>query len=167
MVSASIKFLTSRARVPGDSSLSLDREMAFVRTCARLRWRAHESISTGLNRTRTPPVIPSDATSSRVGNWRRTIERTTYPVALVRRLFSRGQRLIVNLFRPPFSTAGKSFLRVAFVNDSRQSPNRIARAFSLSPVLSLPTAHVVNSSVGVQSHGTKNLFQIRQEFCRG
>lgn len=117
MTSASIKFLTSRAHVLGDSSHSLDREMAFVRTCARLRWRAHGSITPGLNRARNPAShqsaigYPFDGVIATVSShgWRklRTAFERTRTHARAVRLFSRGQRLICELVRTNPKASGR------------------------------------------------------------
>jgi hypothetical protein len=142
MSGASIIF---RAHVPGrDLNRFLDREPVAVRTCARLRWRAHSD----LTNAQTPPVTHRVAVIPNSGNvvasilpvWRklrRTVELTQAPVL---RTFSspyRGRvwRLICNLLPVQVHTGQCfSFLRVAFVNDCRQPANSIARTFSFAPV---------------------------------
>jgi hypothetical protein len=127
------------AHVPGFFlKLSLDREPVAIRTCARLRWRAHS----GITKRTTPPAIQSAAASQAPGSGGgRTVERTPNPALRFGPAFSRGQRLISQILAGIKSTAGKcfSFLpRVKFL----QEPSRgIAHRFQFSPVLSSALCH--------------------------
>jgi hypothetical protein len=159
--SASIRFSISRAHVPGYSSLGLDREPAFIRTCARLRWRAHEGITPGSQQASNPASHQSDANILPcVGNWDRTIERTNSLVALARSLFLpalRGDtRLGSAICCRPQITAGKcsAFLRT-LIHDANQSERGLFHRLVVSPVLSFfALCHDPNMQHrSVQSHG--------------
>lgn len=145
---ASITF--SRACVPG--SLSPDRELVAVRTCARLRWRAHSGLIPGLNRTRTPPVTQSVAgpvLRGAASNW-------------IAAVVAFGSALARSLSRParsgPLPTRmdmwsgclrflgalGKALRFLSFrslVHDANQPTRGFFHRFSLSPVLSSSVLH--------------------------
>jgi hypothetical protein len=94
MNTASIKTV---AHVPGFTlKLSLDREPVAIRTCARLRWRAHS----GITKRTTPPAIQSVIAA--ILPWRREARS-------LRRILSRvASRFGPNLFRR-FTAAGTFF----------------------------------------------------------
>lgn len=126
MATASITFC--RAHVPGDLN-RLDRETFPVRTCVRLRWRAHGEINPGSQQARNPASHQSTAVSTPVSGviatflpeWRslRTaFERTRNPIARAVRIFLQGHAGTSNLCRA-FEAAGKPFLRALF-----QSPEK-------------------------------------------
>lgn len=114
MSSATISFL-SRACVPGSLTDSLDREPAAIRTCARLRWRAHSDITPGSQQARNPASHQSVAAILPVGigRLREPVECGGPSHALRAPAFlQQGTRWISNFCRPK-PTAGKcfSFLR--------------------------------------------------------
>lgn len=142
MNTASIRF--TRAHVPG---FGLDREPVAIRTCARLRWRAHDDLTLpGLNRTRTPPAIQSDVNSSHVGNWRsQLVERCTPYVSVpcwLRRTFPRSGDTPSGFlkFLRAIQAPG-SLLRFAFVDHCREPSNSISSTFQFAPVLSWSVLH--------------------------
>jgi len=169
--SASIRFTV--AHVPGYSSLGLDREPAFIRTCARLRWRAHEGITPGLNRTRTPPAIQSTAVSPEnlgsvvaavppFGMRRlaaRTLERSGPNTVGARALAAAfislcgGHRWLISNFSRSIMAAGKpAFLPL--VQFLQEPASGILKAFVFPPVPLLSALHVRNMQQrNVQDHG--------------
>ena len=116
--------IISVAHVPGFFlKLSLDREPAFIRTCAR-RWLAHGSITNA----QTQPATQSVALSSRDGRLLTArIERTRTQRALlaVSAFAKRGHAWFCNLCRPQPSTAGKCFSFLTSLLKHRQEPSRV------------------------------------------
>ena len=162
MNTASIRF--TRVCVPG---FGLDREPVAIRTCARLRWRAHSDITlTGLNRTRTPPATQSAAylplpTGS--GKLRTAIERTNSLVVLaVRPFISRGQQLICNL-RWPFK-ASSSLSSGSFVKH-RQEPASVQNVLLCENHLSLfAAAHGTTMQQGASENAETCSGEIQNVF---
>jgi hypothetical protein len=138
MITASIKTV---AHVPGSVSLILDREPVAIRTCARLRWRAHS----GITKRTTPPAILSVAGHS-FGNVIAAILPWRREARSLRRILSRvASRFGPNLFRR-FTAAGTcfSFLRslLKFFQEPRSG---VTYALNLAPAfLSVPAVHVTN-----------------------
>jgi hypothetical protein len=136
MITASIK--TARTFQALCPSLSLDREPVAIRTCARLRWRAHS----GITKRTTPPAIQSAAASQAPGSgWGRTVERTPNPALRFGPAFSRGQRLISQILAGIKSTAGKCFSFLPRVKFLQEPPRGIAYRLSLTPILCSLTNH--------------------------
>lgn len=132
--------ITYRAHVLCFGSSSIDREPAFIRTCARLRWRAHESITPGLNRTRTPPAIQSGAhILPCAGNWDLAIERTNSLVALARSLFLPALRGDTRLGFNSFGALVKALRSLSFrslVQHPEKSGRSVFHTLFFPPVLS-------------------------------
>lgn len=167
MSSATISFI--RACVPGSLTDSLDREPAAIRTCARLRWRAHSDINPGSQQARNPASHQSAAAILPVGigRLREPVECGGPSHALRAPAFlQQGTRWILNLFRP--QAAGKLFsFRVALVNGSAKPTNGVSNRFFFSPnYLSWLAAHVVNSSNGVGACPTKEFPKQERMFPR-
>jgi hypothetical protein len=155
MVGMSGASIIYRAHVPGrDLNRFLDRESVAVRTCARLRWRAHSD----LTNAQTPPVTHRVAVLPNSGSviasilpvWRklrRTVELTQAPVL---RIFSspyRGRvwRLILNFGR---AFGAGSLSSNALVQFLQEPASRVFHRFFVAPVLSsVPVLHVTNKSM--------------------
>jgi hypothetical protein len=141
-----------RAHVPGFFlKLSLDREPVAIRTCARLRWRAHS----GTTKRTTPPAVQSAAASQAPGSgWGRTVERTPNPALRFGPAFSRGQRLISQILAGIKSTAGKCFSFLPRVKFLQEPPRGIAYRLSLTPILCSLTNHA-NTRAWSSQHGAQ------------
>jgi len=163
------------AHVPG-VTLRLDREPAFIRTCARLRWRAHESITPGLNRTRTPPVTHSVAGHTPLGNGIAarcsslcggSMSRGSRNPNLSRlgtSFISQGLRLITNLVGGLKTLQSLSSLPL--IHACKQPSGRVFHRFQFAPVLSMRAAHVVSSSSGAKKCPTKEFPKPENAFPR-
>jgi hypothetical protein len=141
-------FPTCRARVLCFGSSSIDREPVAIRTCARMRWRAHSDINPGLNRTSNPASHPSVATTLLpVGNGRlaaRTLERSGPNTVGARALAAAFSNLRRDMSGPRSLNLTGYLSRWSFrtLLQSFQESSCVLRIlFSPVPVLSLSVLH--------------------------
>lgn len=143
MITASIIY---RAHVPGVSS-RLDREPVAVRTCARLRWRAHSDI---LAKRTTPPATLSAAQNPTPktggGNWSRTVELTPAPVRLLFQFVAGRTR---DIMRPAFPTLGTVWSGVC--NFCRTQPYTAGKCFLFCSVALCSPFKLLQEPNGVES----------------
>lgn len=92
-----------------------------------------------------------------IGRLRTAIEATRTQKPLAVRIFSRGQRLILNLFRPLKASGSPSFR--SLVHDANQPTRGFFHGLKFSPIPSVAAAHESNIAKG-SCHG-------RQVACKG
>ncbi len=167
MTGASISFRTILAHVPGEYPSASIVNLAAVRTCARLRWRAHSGIKNA--QPRQPPSSTAGLSPVSVivtclprwRNWRTAIEHTPTRALAVRRLLPRRGNMLsgfCNLFGA--LSARSSFFR-SLDQDANQPSSRVIRMFVFAPVLSSLTAHGNNHAAGAVGNAQISFGEVR------